>query len=245
MKKTFIAALTSLLAVMLLVACNNNDAANNTPGSTSADDNQTNNQDSNNTVTTDNAVSDAANNTASDNDANTKSPIISDNPHVLFSTSAGDIVIELFEKQAPVSTKNFLTYAEQGFYDNTIFHRVIASFVIQGGGFTADMQRKQTNPPIKNEADNGLKNTRGTLSMARTSDPSSATSQFFINVKDNPNLDHRGKNQAGWGYAVFGRVVDGMDVVDTIRVVPTGFKQGMGDVPLEPITVNNAKILQR
>jgi peptidyl-prolyl cis-trans isomerase A (cyclophilin A) len=157
---------------------------------------------------------------------------------VVFETTKGNITIELYTEQAPISAENFLTYVDAGHFDGTIFHRVIPGFMIQGGGFTEDMQQKPTRDPIKNEADNGLKNERGTLSMARTSDIHSATSQFFLNVADNAFLDHGGRD---FGYAVFGKVVEGMDVVDDIVQVPTGGKGGHQDVPLEPIVVRSAK----
>ena len=158
---------------------------------------------------------------------------------VIFETSAGRISIELFEKDAPISAENFRTYAQDGFFDGTVFHRVIPGFVIQGGGMTADMQEKKTRAPIKNEADNGLKNTRGTLSMARTQVVDSATSQFFINLADNEFLDNGTRD---FGYAVFGKVVEGMDVVDRIAATATGNKGGHRDVPLEPITINSARV---
>lgn len=161
-----------------------------------------------------------------------------DRPVVIFSTSMGDITIELLSEEAPVTAKNFLDYVDAGFFDGTIFHRVIPGFVIQGGGFTADMNQKPTQAPIKNEADNGVKNTRGTLSMARTSDINSATSQFFINLKDNEFLDHGTRD---FGYAVFGKVVEGMDVVDKIAGVKTGDRGHHSDVPVEPIVTNIAK----
>lgn len=157
---------------------------------------------------------------------------------VVFSTTLGDFTIELFEKDAPISVKNFLDYVDAGHFDGTIFHRVIPGFMIQGGGFDAAMKQKSTRPPIKNEADNGLKNTRGTLSMARTSDIHSATSQFFVNVTDNAFLDHGSRD---FGYAVFARVTDGMDVVDKIVSVPTGNRSGHQDVPKEPVLVRSAK----
>jgi cyclophilin family peptidyl-prolyl cis-trans isomerase len=157
---------------------------------------------------------------------------------VVFETTKGNITIELSPEQAPISAENFLAYVDAGHFDGTIFHRVIPGFMIQGGGFTEDMQQKPTGDPIKNEADNGLKNERGTLSMARTSDIHSATSQFFLNVEDNAFLDHGGRD---FGYAVFGKVVEGMDVVDDIVQVPTGGKGGHQDVPLEPIVVRSAK----
>ena len=157
---------------------------------------------------------------------------------ITFSTSHGDITIELFPDEAPITVENFLAYVDAGHFDGTIFHRVIPGFMIQGGGFDADMNQKVTRTPIKNEADNGLKNERGTLSMARTSDVDSATSQFFINVNDNDSLDHGTRD---FGYAVFGKVVEGMDVVDKIVAVPTGNRGGHGDVPLEPVTIEKAE----
>ncbi len=160
---------------------------------------------------------------------------------VIFETSAGKISIELFAKEAPISSENFQTYVKDGFYNGTVFHRVIPGFVIQGGGMTADMREKSTRAAIKNEADNGLKNTRGTLSMARTQVVDSATSQFFINLADNEFLNHGSRD---FGYAVFGRVVEGMDVVDRIAGMRTGNKGGHRDVPLEPITVTTATIVE-
>ena len=157
---------------------------------------------------------------------------------IRFETSLGDITIEMLEKEAPVTTANFLKYVDDGYFDGTIFHRVIPGFVIQGGGFTEDMTQKRTQAPIKNEADNGLKNDRGTLSMARTSDINSATSQFFINLKDNASLNH---SRGNFGYAVFARVTEGMDVVDKIAEVETGRRRGHDDVPVEPVIVRSAK----
>ncbi len=157
---------------------------------------------------------------------------------VIFSTSMGDITIELLSEEAPITTKNFLEYVDAGFFDGTIFHRVIPGFVIQGGGFTEDMNQKETRAPIKNEADNGVKNSRGTLSMARTSDINSATSQFFINLKDNAFLDHGGRD---FGYAVFAKVVEGMDVVDKIAGVKTGDRGHHSDVPMEAVVTNTAR----
>jgi cyclophilin family peptidyl-prolyl cis-trans isomerase len=154
-------------------------------------------------------------------------------------TSHGDIGVELFEDAAPISSANFKQYAVDGFFDNTVFHRVIPNFMIQGGGMPADLSRKPTRPPIKNEAANGQKNLRGTLAMARTSDVDSATSQFFINLQDNAFLDHGGRD---YGYAVFGKVVEGMDVVDTIAAVPTGRQRGHQDVPVEPVTILAVRI---
>lgn len=160
---------------------------------------------------------------------------------IRFSTNLGDIDIKLYEDSAPLSAKNFRDYVDSGFFDGTIFHRVIPGFVIQGGGFTADMQQKKTNAPIRNEADNGVKNSRGTLSMARTSEVNSATSQFFINLTDNAFLDHGDRD---FGYAVFAEVVAGMDVVDEIAKVPTGRTGGHSDVPREPIVVTSASVIE-
>ncbi|MDP3584645.1 MAG: peptidylprolyl isomerase [Thiobacillus sp.] len=165
------------------------------------------------------------------------------NPRVLIETSKGNITVEVFPAQAPQSAGNFLNYAKTGFYDGLVFHRVIPGFMIQTGGMTADMAEKPKNAPIRNEADNGLKNLRGTLAMARTGDPHSASSQFFINVKDNAFLNHRGQTPQGWGYAVFGQVVDGMDVVDAIVAVPRGNRGPHGDVPLEPIVMKRVSVL--
>nr|WP_314577781.1 peptidylprolyl isomerase [uncultured Pseudomonas sp.] len=161
-------------------------------------------------------------------------------PHVVLDTSLGQIEIELNQDKAPISTKNFLAYANENFYSNTIFHRVIPGFMVQGGGFTAQMMQKPTHDPIKNEADNGLHNVRGTIAMARTSDVNSATSQFFINVKDNDMLDHGVRD---FGYAVFGKVVKGMDVVDTIVNSQTTNKSGMQNVPVDPILIKSVKVV--
>ena len=158
---------------------------------------------------------------------------------VLMQTSKGDITLELDAGKAPATVQNFLRYADEGFYDGTIFHRVIKNFMIQGGGFTPAMSQKQTHEPIKNEAKNGLKNERGTIAMARTSDPQSATAQFFINHKDNDFLDYPG--QDGWGYCVFGKVTGGMEVVDAIASVPTGVRGSSRDVPTETVTVLSVK----
>ena len=160
---------------------------------------------------------------------------------VKLQTSMGDIVIELDEKAAPITTKNFLRYVEEGFYDGTIFHRVISDFMIQGGGFTAELARKETHAPIANEASNGLKNERGTIAMARTPDPDSATAQFFINHKDNAGLDYTGPGNPG--YAVFGRTVEGMDVVDAIAAVKTTVRNGMPNVPVEPVVIKSAGLV--
>ena len=160
---------------------------------------------------------------------------------VKLETSLGDIVIELSEEAAPITVKNFLQYVEEGFYDGTIFHRVIQNFMVQGGGLTADMSKKQTHSPIVNEASNGLKNNRGALAMARTNDPDSATSQFFINHKNNDFLNYGGQSKPG--YAVFGKVVEGMDVVDKIAAVKTMRSGGRSDVPFEPVLIKSAKVI--
>lgn len=157
-------------------------------------------------------------------------------------TNHGDIALELDFDKAPISAANFLGYARDGFFEGTIFHRIIDNFMIQGGGFTADMTQKPAGKPIENEADNGLKNDVGTVAMARTMDPHSATAQFFINIKDNDFLNHSGKNPQGWGYAVFGRVVDGMDTVRAIKTVRTGNKGGHQDVPLETVLIERVSI---
>ena len=156
-------------------------------------------------------------------------------------TNHGSIEIELFAEEAPITTANFLEYVDNGFFDGLIFHRVIPGFVIQGGGFEPGLKHKTPNSPIENEADNGLKNERGTLSMARTNDPHSATSQFFISVRDNDFLDHKGKNADGWGYAVFGKVVSGMDVVDKIALTETGNAGGHQDVPTEDVMIEKVE----
>jgi cyclophilin family peptidyl-prolyl cis-trans isomerase len=165
-------------------------------------------------------------------------------PVVRLTTSAGTIDIELDAARAPRTVENFLAYVRAGFYDGTIFHRVIPGFMIQGGGFTPGMREKPTRPPIPNEADNGLKNLTGTIAMARTPDPHSASAQFFINTVDNPMLDHRGKNPRDWGYAVFGRVVRGMDVVKKIERVATTNKAGHGDVPQQDVMIQRAEVLK-
>lgn len=165
------------------------------------------------------------------------------NPRVALHTNMGDIVIELDPVKAPVSSENFLAYVKDGFYNGTVFHRVIDNFMAQGGGYTSDLQPKPTRAPIRNEANNGLSNLRGTVAMARTGDPHSATAQFFINLVDNPRLDYvSDENGMTWGYAVFGKVVEGMDVVDQIRAIPTG---GQGpfrtDVPTQPVLIERAE----
>jgi peptidyl-prolyl cis-trans isomerase A (cyclophilin A) len=157
---------------------------------------------------------------------------------IRFETSHGDFVIELFEKEAPLSAANFLQYVDDGFFEGTIFHRIVPGFVIQGGGLTADFDQKENRPPVKNEATNGIRNERGTLSMARTNDINSATSQFFVNLKDNDFLDH---SRGNFGYAVFAKVTKGMDVVDKIAAVKTGRKQGHDDVPVDAVVVKSAR----
>lgn len=160
---------------------------------------------------------------------------------ILIKTNHGDMKVELFEEEAPITTENFLGYIESGFFDGTVFHRVIADFMIQGGGFNADLEEKENDtPPIKNEADNGLSNKRGTLSMARTQDIDSATSQFFINLKDNSFLDHGDRD---FGYAVFGEVVEGMEVVDSIGGVETCEHGYMSDVPEEPVVIESVQVI--
>ncbi|MRR59283.1 MAG: peptidyl-prolyl cis-trans isomerase [Deltaproteobacteria bacterium] len=164
------------------------------------------------------------------------------NPKVLLETSLGKITIELYPDKAPVTVKNFLAYMKQGFYDGTVFHRVIAGFMVQGGGFDADMKEKPTGKPIRNEAANGLKNNRGTIAMARTSNPDSATAQFFINLVNNDGLNRPMPD--GHGYAVFGKVTEGMEVVDRIAGVRTGIRKGMRDVPLEPVVIKSVKLVK-
>lgn len=158
-------------------------------------------------------------------------------------TSLGSITLELDFDHAPVSAKNFQDYVERGFYDGTIFHRVIDNFMIQGGGFEPGMKQKATESPIENEADNGLTNKAGTVAMARTMDPHSASAQFFININDNDFLNHREKSPQGWGYAVFGKVVEGMDTVDKIRKCSTGSAKGHQDVPKEDVVIESARVI--
>ncbi len=162
---------------------------------------------------------------------------------VRLETNMGVIVLELDEEKAPATTANFLEYVREGFYDGLIFHRVIENFMIQGGGMEPNMQEKDTRDPIGNEADNGLSNEAYTVAMARTMEPHSATAQFFINVKDNLFLNHKSKDVNGWGYAVFGKVVEGQDVVDAIKVVPTATRGFDGDVPVEPVVIERAVVV--
>jgi len=167
------------------------------------------------------------------------------NPVVRFETSMGVIKVELYPDKAPVTVKNFLTYVREGHYDGLVFHRVIRDFMVQGGGFTKEMKETGTkHPPIKNEADNGLKNDRGTVAMARTSVVDSATAQFFINTVNNDFLNHRAKTPQGYGYAVFGKVIEGMDVVDKIRAVPTGSSGMFQDVPKQPVVILKATVAE-
>ena len=163
--------------------------------------------------------------------------------HILMTTTLGPMTLELDADNAPKTVENFLSYVSNGFYDGTIFHRVINNFMVQGGGFTVDMEQKTTQAPIDNEANNGLKNARGTIAMARTQDPHSATAQFFINVQDNDFLNHTGENMQGWGYTVFGKVTDGEDVLDKIRCVQTGSQAGHQDVPVEPIIIESVTVI--
>ena len=164
--------------------------------------------------------------------------------NVLMQTNFGDFTIELNHEKAPISAANFEQYVRDGFYDGVIFHRVIDGFMVQGGGFDVSMDQKETRANIENEADNGLKNDEGTLAMARTMDPHSASAQFFINVGDNAFLNHTGKDSQGWGYAVFGKVVDGMDVVNTIKKVATTSKSGHQDVPADPVVIDSATMVE-
>ena len=167
-----------------------------------------------------------------------------DDDMVIIRTTFGEIAVELDAEKAPKTVENFLSYVRDGFYDGTIFHRVIDNFMIQGGGFDTDMQQKPTGDPIDNEADNGLNNDSGTIAMARTLDPHSATAQFFINVKDNDFLNHSGKNMQGWGYTVFGKVVRGAEVLDKIRGVPTTSRNGHQDVPTDPVIIETVEIVE-
>jgi cyclophilin family peptidyl-prolyl cis-trans isomerase len=162
-------------------------------------------------------------------------------PVITFKTNLGEFKVELFSQEAPISSENFLAYAKDGFYEGTIFHRIIDGFMIQGGGFDKNLSQKKTRPPIKNEAGNGLKNDKYTLAMARTSDPNSATSQFFINTTDNDFLN-RAQAQDGVGYAVFGRVIEGTEVIDKMGKVATGFQKGMQDVPREAVVVEAVEV---
>jgi peptidyl-prolyl cis-trans isomerase B (cyclophilin B) len=162
---------------------------------------------------------------------------------VIVRTTFGEITLELDAEKAPGTVENFLQYARDGHYDGTIFHRVIENFMVQGGGFDTQMQQKPTREAIDNEADNGLKNDFGTIAMARTMEPHSATAQFFINVKDNDFLNHSGKNMQGWGYAVFGKVTDGLDVLEKIRTVPTSTQGGHQDVPTDPVIIESVTVV--
>jgi cyclophilin family peptidyl-prolyl cis-trans isomerase len=172
----------------------------------------------------------------------TQPPAAAANPQVVVETSFGSFTIELFQDKAPVSVENFLQYVHEGFYAGTIFHRVVAGYVVQGGGYTPDLNEKPTRPPIQNEATNGLSNQRGTVAMARTRMVRSGTSQFFVNVVDNRRLDHTGYSPDDFGYAVFGRVVEGMDVVDRISKLPTTIKDGMESVPIDPVIIKGITV---
>ena len=178
----------------------------------------------------------------SDGSSPTADPVVvQDTPVVVIETSVGTMVLELYPWKAPVTVENFLRYVEAGFYSGLIFHRVMPGFVIQAGGFTRSMSKRSTLPPIENESDNGLSNKRGTIAMARESNPNSARSQFYINLSDNSSLDFTGP-QRGWGYTVFGRVREGMDVADAISEVETGVVRGMPDVPLEQVVIRSARL---
>ena len=174
----------------------------------------------------------------------TSLPVFAENPKVVLNTSKGQIVLELYADKDPETVKNFLAYVDAKYYDGTIFHRVIPDFMLQGGGFTPDMKRKTTRSPIKNEADKGIKNDRGTIAMARTGDPHSAAAQFFINSKNNDFLNHRSKTQQGWGYAAFGKVVKGMNTVDAISAVKTTRRGPYRDVPAEAVVIKSATRLK-
>lgn len=171
--------------------------------------------------------------------------VAAENPKVLLDTSKGEIVLELYPDKAPDTVKNFLNYVDAKFFNDTIFHRVIPKFMIQGGGFTDDMKQKPTQAPVKNEADTGVKNDRGTIAMARTNDPHSATGQFFINTVDNDFLNHKNKTPQGWGYAAFGKVIKGMDSVDAISAVKTTTRGSYQDVPAEPVVIKSARRLEK
>ena len=180
-----------------------------------------------------------SNNSSTPSQGNT----MSTHPKVLLSTNKGDITLELDAEKAPKTVQNFLDYVQSGFYDGTVFHRVINNFMVQGGGFEVGMNQKDTNAPIENEANNGLKNDVYTVAMARTNDPHSATAQFFINVSDNDFLNHTNPTPNGWGYAVFGKVVEGTEVVDSIKGVKTGSKGFHQDVPVEDVVIQSATVL--
>jgi len=191
------------------------------------------------------SMTDSATDTGGSEAEDAAPDIVPEGPVVAFRTTLGDIRIELFPDDAPETAENFLRYVEDGFYDGTIFHRVVRGFVVQGGGFTAEMEEKETRPPIPNEAQNGLLNSRGTLAMARTSDPHSASAQFFVNTRDNAMLDHTGTTMRGWGYAVFGRVISGMETVDRIEATPVVSRAGHNDVPATPVVVESAAVVSR
>lgn len=175
--------------------------------------------------------------------AGTQAATKESDPVVKLETSVGDILVQLNARQAPITTANFIQYVKSGHYDGTIFHRVIKDFMIQGGGMTSDMREKRTLAPIRNEANNGLRNKKYTIAMARTSDPHSASSQFFINTRDNDFLDFKAETPQGWGYAVFGKVIGGQDVVNRIERVSTGNRAGHQDVPLEPVVIKKAYVV--
>ncbi len=163
---------------------------------------------------------------------------------IVFTTTMGDITIEVNHEKAPIGAENFVHYALEGFYNGTIFHRIIPNFMVQGGGMLPGMEEKDSGDPIENEADNGLKNLRGTLSYARTMNPNSATTQFFMNLVDNKNLDHTSKDEHGWGYAVFGKIIDGLEVIDTMAKVETTSRRGHQDVPADDIIITATKVIE-
>ncbi|VAW45452.1 Peptidyl-prolyl cis-trans isomerase PpiB [hydrothermal vent metagenome] len=163
---------------------------------------------------------------------------------IIISTTIGDITVQLEDNKAPIGTENFIHYVMDGFYNGTLFHRIIPDFMVQGGGMLPGMEEKDSDVPIENEADNGLKNKRGTLAYARTGDPHSATTQFFINLKDNPFLDHTSKDPQGWGYAVFGNVIEGMDVIDTMAGVKTTARRGHQDVPVDDVLITKTILIE-
>lgn len=169
-------------------------------------------------------------------------PLQAGNPIVVIETSLGRVTLELYPEKAPKTVENFLAYVDSEHFNGTIFHRVFSQILVQGGGFTSGLKEKPTRAAIPNEADNGMKNLRGTIAMARTSSPHSARSQFFINLIDNPNLDHKAKTEAGWGYTVFGRVIDGLPIVESISDVPTSSKGGHRNLPILPVTIDRVRV---
>lgn len=223
-------AILSIVALLGLAGCGGSGSSNTTANTSTASSSNTNSSSAQSSETTRTKQA-------------TGEKQVSGNPSVVIKTSKGAITLMLEAEKAPKSVENFLTYVRDGFYEDTVFHRVIPGFMVQGGGMDADMNDKQTRGSIKNEANNGLKNVRGSVAMARTNMPHSASSQFFINVADNAALNHRSETPQGWGYAVFGEVTEGMDVVDEIVSVPTTSKKGHRDVPVEPIVIESVEIV--